>query len=146
MISENNQPSRTSNMVSVELPESWLWKESYTLFPEDGRCNVIASSEHLGTPMTSEEYADVQGKLLGEEFPEYEEHRLEPVLIDGADSAFLREFAWSPPDGERVRQIQLYAVVDNRGVTATATALEHQFGEVGDQLRRVLLSLVVSTQ
>ena len=141
MISENNEPC---SAVLVEVPQGWHWKESYTLIPEDAASNVIASSEPLDTSITTEQYAAAQGELLSKEFDEYQQYSLEPAVIEGVDTALLRDFAWTPPNGKRVRQLQLYAVVGQRGVTATATALDLGHEKLYDDLRRIVLSLVIT--
>lgn len=83
-------------------------------------------------------YAGVQGELLRQEFPHYVEHELAPVVLTSGP-AWHRTFAWTPPDGVRVRQQQLYFVTPGTGFTATATTPEsraHSSSEVFDDVLR----------
>jgi hypothetical protein len=134
---------RTSSWLSLALPAGWVWKESITLVAPDGMANVIASTEPLDVDTTLEVYVDAQTALLQREFPEFHQYRLEPFLLPGGIDARLREFAWTPPEGERVRQVQLYAVREGRGITATATTPESTLGVHRDRLVEAVASLVI---
>lgn len=58
---------------------------------------------------------------------------------------WIRRFEWTPPDGVRVTQVQLYAVVDGRGYTATATAPSASFGRFERDLFGILETIVRRT-
>jgi hypothetical protein len=127
--------------ICVPVPEGWFVKESFTLLAPDGQANVIVSREPLLRDVDVAEYATVQGDLLRRQFPHYIEHDVSMVEL-ASGMAWARTFAWSPPDGVRVRQRQLYFVVPGTGFTATATTPESQvqrFSEVfEDVLRRAI--------
>ncbi len=135
--------SRTPNWVSLEIPADWFWKESFTLLAPDGSANVIASTEPLDPGISLDQYAEIQGDLLSKEFPQYQQFRFEPAMIEGVAEARLREFAWTPDDGERIHQIQVYAVRDSRGITATATTPESAWEPNRHHLQQAIFSLVV---
>jgi hypothetical protein len=137
-------PTRTMPWLSLAIPHDWLWKESTTLLAPDGSANVIASSEPLDAAITLEEYVQAQGDLLSTEFQDFHQYKLEGVRITGGvEDAVLRDFAWNPPDGQRVRQLQVYAVRQSRGITATGTTPESEWGRNGAQLLETILSLLV---
>lgn len=134
----------TDNSLTLRIPSGWFFKESYTLLAEDGQANVIASTEPLDSAMTSLEYQQVQGNLLLTEFPGYVEHSLEEVGLPGLQqTAYLRVFSWAPPDGVPITQIQLYAAVPGRGITATATTPSSLFAERRETLLQAISSLEV---
>ncbi len=112
---------RFESMLSVPVPPGWIAKESVTLLEPTGNANVIVSNEPLQLETTVEEYARSQGELLQSEFPEYHELAFDPIELADSSTAYLRRFEWTPPEGERIAQIQLYHVHDGRAVTATAT-------------------------
>ena len=65
-------------------------------------------------------------------------HEVLPVELPSGP-ARRRRFSWTPPDGVRVLQRQLYFVVPGTGFTATATTPEaqvHRFAEVFDDILR----------
>lgn len=136
---------RTRSSVSLEIPEGWYVKESYTVLAPDGQANVIVSSEPLDPGVEARQYAEVQGSLLRGEFPGYEEDGdVEPFSIHGLSGpAFLRRFRWQPEDGVAVRQVQVYGVRSGRGFTATATAPLTSFSSYAAVLSAVLATLTV---
>jgi hypothetical protein len=134
---------RTPNWISLEIPDGWFWKESFDLLAPEGNANIIASTEPLDPEITLDKFVQAQGDLLSTEFPGFHEFKLERARIRGVLEAMLREFAWNPPDGERVRQLQLYAVRDGRSITATGTTPESAWEANGEQLLGTMLSLLV---
>jgi hypothetical protein len=130
--------------LTAAMPPEWLAKESTTLLAPDGLSNIIASSEPVDPSFDSERYAAIQGDLLRTEFPDYEEKQYEAVPVFGGRSGYLRSFEWTPPDGERVAQIQLYYVEEGRGYTATATAPIEAFAERELLLREILRGLQIT--
>ncbi len=102
------------------VPYGWFVKESWTLLAPDGQANVIASREPLDPTVTTAQYAAVQGDLLTREFPHYTQHAL-VLVVTPQGPAPMRVFEWSPPDGVRVLQHQLYWTRDGVGFTMTAT-------------------------
>ena len=118
------------NELSVRVPEGWLRKESTTLLHPEGSANVIASTEPLSDDIDAQRYVDAQGELLRTEFPSYREFRIERMLVFGGLDGFMRLFEWTPPDGTPVTQMQIYAVANGRGITATATCPTSFFKEV----------------
>jgi hypothetical protein len=129
--------------ISASLPEGWFAKESITLLAPDGMANVIASSEPLDEGIDTNEYAKVQGDLLTKEFPGYEEFSFEETEAFGRGKGYLRRFAWLPPDGDPVVQLQLYYTEPGRGYTATATTPSTNFARFEFVLRDILEGLVV---
>jgi len=127
--------------LRAELPEGWFAKESITFLAPDGQGNVIASTEPLDPSITGTRYAEVQGELLRREFPHYQELWFGPMLMLGGHSGYRRDFSWAPPDGVRVRQVQMYAVIDGRGITCTATAPENQFDRMAEVFSGIQASL-----
>jgi hypothetical protein len=124
--------------LQLPLPDGWSAKESLTLLEPDGQGNVIASSEPLDVKIDARRYADVQGDLLRTEFPGYEEHSFEPARVFGGRPGWQRQFSWTPPEGERVTQIQTYYAAAGRGYTATATTPSWKFETLEPHFRRVL--------
>jgi len=131
--------SRTGRLIGV-APASWAFKESVTFIAPSGDANVIASSEPLGPDIDLARYVDVQGALLEDEFPGYLQLSLEAIEVFGT-SGMLRVFEWSPPDSRPVGQMQVYAVLDQRGFTATATATLENFNKYESVFARMLLRL-----
>ncbi|MBM9468647.1 DcrB/PsbP domain-containing protein [Nakamurella leprariae] len=132
--------------VTPAVPHGWFVKHSWTLLAPDGQANVIASSEPLGADLTTESYAETQGRLLRTEFPGFRESSCERAVIS-ARTVVVRTFEWTPPDGVQVSQIQLYCVVAGRhgarGVTATATTPTPSFGRYRATFHSVLASLLI---
>jgi hypothetical protein len=128
----SSTPRRVEASLGATLPPGWEFKESLTLLSPDGQANIIVSSEPLEPGLSSEAYAGIQGMLLRNEFPGYVEIDLAPANLFGGMSALLRRFAWTPPDGVEVTQLQLYAVADGRGYTVTATSPSASFGTYED--------------
>ncbi|MBC9820541.1 DcrB-related protein [Terrabacter sp. MAHUQ-38] len=123
--------------VSVAAPAGWLSKQSWTVFAPGGQANVIASSEPIAPQLDTEQYAQAQGDLLWREFPQFHEHSLEQISL-GPRRALLRDFEWWPPDGVKVRQLQVYLAVSGQGFTATATTPASNFPHVEQVLRATL--------
>lgn len=129
-----------SGSLSVELPDGWFAKETIALLAPDGQANVIVMSEPLDPRTDAATYAANQGERL-RVFAKYEEHSFEPVTVLGDKSGFVRRFSWTPPDGERVYQVEIYYAWDGRGYTATATTPATQQHRYDAVLRTVLSSL-----
>jgi hypothetical protein len=123
----------------AESPAGWFTKESITLLAPDGQANVICSSEPLDPTIDTDRYAAVQGDLLRNEFPGYQEAGFERRIIFGGHPGWWREFSWHPPDGVRINQIQLYFARDGRGYTATATTPSPDLGGLREILSRLRL-------
>jgi hypothetical protein len=114
--------------LAVLVPDDWSAKDSITLLAPDGQANVIASSEPLDPSIELDAYVAVQGELLSEEFPQYEEITLQTTEMLGTGRrGYFRRFNWTPPDGHQVSQYQLYYVEAGRGYTMTATASTDAF-------------------
>jgi hypothetical protein len=129
--------------IAALKPEDWFAKESITLLAPDGQANVIVSSEPLDLGIDSKEYAWGQGRLLRNEFPGYEEYAFEETEVFGGRRGWLRQFAWRPPDGVPVEQLQLYYAENGRGFTATATTPSSTFPELEAELRKILAGLSI---
>lgn len=132
---------RISAHLSADVPADWFYKESMTLFAPDGQANVIASIEPLDPALTSREYAEIQGDLLRAEFPGYHEFGINPTVLYGGHQGYLRHFAWTPPDGRSVTQLQTYLAMCGSGYTATATTPTALFAIWERQLRHLLAGL-----
>ncbi|GAA2109259.1 hypothetical protein GCM10009841_30430 [Microlunatus panaciterrae] len=129
--------------LSATVPDGWFVKESLTLLAPDGQANIIASSEPVADGLDALQYAQVQGDLLRKEFPHYQEHHFGPSPVLGGRPGYLREFSWVPPDGQSVRQLQLYFAASGRAYTATATTASQQFHRYYDVLRVALDQLLL---
>jgi hypothetical protein len=131
--------------LRLQLPEGWFAKESLTVLAPDGQANVIASSEPLDPTIDSQRYAQVQGDLLQREFPRFHELAFLPALVFGGRPGYLRHFEWTPPEGERVTQIQLYYAANGRGYTATATTPSSSFARFELDLRRIVAEISLAS-
>ena len=59
------------------------------------------------------------------------------IGIDGIPGqTYFREFAWTPPDGVEVSQMQIYAVANGRGITATGGTAHDVLREIPRSPRR----------
>lgn len=134
---------RFEPQLSCLLPEGWFVKESITLLAPDGQGNVIASSEPLDSSITTASYAAIQGDLLRKEFPRYDEMMFIETKVFGGHDGYLRQFAWTPPDGVAVIQTQLYLKIADRGYTATATCPATQIARFEAQFSRLLSGLAL---
>ncbi|MDT7788918.1 MAG: hypothetical protein QOF58_7337 [Pseudonocardiales bacterium] len=142
-MSTSLEPTMTKPSIRLEMPPGWFYKESYTVLHPDGRANVIVSSEPLSETMSITEYTDVQRDLL-KEFPGFDERGFEQIDIDGVPGeAWLREFTWTPEGRSPVTQLQVYALLEGRGYTATATTPSEDMDELRNVLTDVLYSVVV---
>jgi hypothetical protein len=138
---------RFAGVMSARVPPGWFAKESLTLLAPDGQANVIASSEPLAPDIDSRDYAEAQGHLLSREFPHFVEYLFERVRVFGDRDGWQREFAWTPPEGVEVAQIQLYFAEHGRGFTATATTPSGNFASRETTvLRDVLAHLRIRSQ
>jgi hypothetical protein len=131
--------------ISVSLPSGWFAKESLTLLAPDGQANVIASSEPLDPSIDTKKYAEVQGDLLENEFPEFESFSFEETDVFGRGTGYIRRFQWQPPDGVPVMQMQLYYAESGTGYTATATTPSSEFPRYEPDLRDALESLLIES-
>lgn len=131
--------------IDALRPADWFYKESITLLAPDGSGNVIASSEPISAEMAAADYAGLQGDALAKEFPGYIELAFEKITVFGGLAGWLRQFEWVPPDGEAVWQLQVYAVKDGRGYTATATSTQAQSAELESTFVEILSSLVLKS-
>jgi hypothetical protein len=128
--------------LEASLPDGWVGKESITLLAPDGQANVIASSEPLDADVNLDTYVGVQGELLSQEFPQYEQIALkETEMLGGDRRGYFRRFDWTPPDGRRISQYQLYYVESGRGYTMTATAEANAFLRYEAELLGILQSV-----
>lgn len=130
--------------IGVGVPDGWHAKESLTVLEPNGRANMIVSSEPIDALLDVERYVAIQGELLDRQFTGYYEESLEPAEVFGGRSGYIRRFGWSPPDGVPVRQIQVYAVEDGRGFTATATAPLHATPGFETEFTELIASLDIA--
>ena len=110
----------------------------------DGQANVILSSEPLAPDIDTHRYALLQSDALRNEFNLYQELEFRADTVFGDRQGYVRSFEWTPPDGMRVSQIQLYHAIPGRGYTATASTPTWHFAEVRPVLERVLQHLRIS--
>lgn len=141
--SVGQHPRLLATRIDTHSAIDWYYKESITLLAPGGDANVIASSEPIRPDMDSADYASAQGNLLDEEFPGYIELGFEKMLVFGTLDGFLRRFEWSPPDGQPVTQLQIYAAKDGRGYTATATTLQERYVDFEATFAEILGSLIL---
>jgi tetratricopeptide (TPR) repeat protein len=143
---EGGEVAEFRGRLTAAIPDDWFVKESATVLAPDGQANVIASSEPLDPSIQTDQYASVQGDLLrnGKDFPEYEEKSFEAIPIFGGRFGYMRHFEWTPPNGDRVAQLQLYYADNGRGYTATATTPATAFPERELVLRQILAGLRIA--
>lgn len=134
----------SSTEIQPVCPEGWYYKTSVTMLAPDGQGNVIASSEPLDPSMDTDRYATVQLELLRGQFHQFSEHANGRLDLEGT-AAIWRRFSWSPPDGLPVTQLQLYAVANGRGYTATATTPTSNWERYEEVFHNALRSIVIST-
>lgn len=135
---------RTRSQVTALVPPGWYVKQSWTLLSPDGQANVIVSSEPVSPNLDTTEYATTQGDLLRKEFAGFTEVRFEPFALGTHQQGYVREFEWTPPNGVRVRQLQIYYCADGRGYTATATTPAPGFERLRTTFESVLSSVWVT--
>jgi hypothetical protein len=111
------------------------------LLAPDGQANVIVSREPLEPTLATEKYAEIQGQLLRREFPRFEEFSFGP-LHTSTGIVLLRHFAWTPPDGVPVTQLQTYYVEAGTGFTSTATSPSSSF----ERYRQTFLDVIRATR
>ena len=129
--------------LMAAAPADWFFKEQITFLAPDGQANVIASTEPLDPSIDVEKYTTIQGDLLRDEFPGFREMTFAEIGIDGIPGqTYFREFAWTPPDGVEVSQMQIYAVANGRGITATGTTPTTSFERYREALGEIILTLV----
>lgn len=135
---------RVSNIeIQPDCPPGWFRKTSVTLLAPDGQANVIASSEPLDATIDNERYAAVQLDLLQREFPHFAEHASGRLDLGGI-GAIWRQFSWTPPDGVSITQLQLYAVTNGRGHTATATTPTASWNRFEELFHDTFRSMIVA--
>jgi tetratricopeptide (TPR) repeat protein len=142
-VREGGKLTEIEPKLRVVIPDGWYYKESITLLSPDGRANVIASAEPLDQGVTTHEYAAKQGELLHEEFPQFEEMSFNETELFGGLQGYERLFAWTPPDGEPVTQMQYYATENGRGYTATATTETKNYDDLRVTLQQAMRTLRV---
>lgn len=131
--------------IGIGIPADWYAKESLTVLETHGQANVIVSSEPIDPSIDVDRYVALQGELLDTEFTGYYEESLEPAEVFGGRRGYIRRFGWSPPDGVPVRQIQVYAVEEGYGYTATATTPLTQYDRFEALFEDVIASLHIAS-
>ena len=140
-VKEKGAMTEFRGLITAVVPDGWFAKESMTLLSPDGQSNVIASSEPLDPSTDTDQYAGVQGELLENEFPEYVQKSFERIPVFSDRDGYLRTFEWTPPDGRRVAQAQLYYAEPGRGYTCTATTTADNLAAVELVLLQVMRNL-----
>ena len=122
----------------AQVPDGWRFEEKLEIIALDGTGSVIARSQ----PTDSQD-AEHDARLLGSDLEDglrgYEELKFGQAKVFGVDG-FLRRFRWDPGDG-RVVQLQAYAIEGGRALTATATAGEHAFEQLRNELEDAVLKV-----
>jgi hypothetical protein len=135
--------------IAVCMPPGWSLRESLTVTSPGGDANVIFSSERLQPPISAWDYMINGYDLLASEFSGFVSRGFEQFSIEGVTGEVYRHvFEWEPPEeGSRpVVQMQLYAVRQARGFTATATTTADRIDELGSVLVGILSSLIISEE
>lgn len=131
------------SQLAATLPDGWDAKESITILEPNTGVSVIASSEPLDRSMDAQQYAEIQGDLLRQEFTGYREFEFQQTTVLGGYPGYTRRFQWTPQGMPPVTQIQLYYAGNGRGYTATATAPSAIFESLEFQFRNVLNGLAL---
>lgn len=130
--------------TSADVPDGWDIRDSLTMTAPDRGANVIFSSDRLEQAMSAQEYAELNGQQLKNQFPDYSEIDVGEFPLGDGHPAVFRQFQWFPEDGEPVTQIQLYLTDSERGYTATATCLVRDFSRYQKTLLGLLAGLAIS--
>lgn len=147
IISNAGNEMRSLPLLSADVLPGWFYKESYTFLAPDGQANVMMSTEPLDEAIDSDAYTEIQGSMLENEFPGYQQLALEPYVISGVEGhGWLREFSWNPEGQEPVQQTQIYVVLFGRGCTVTATSLASEYEKHRADLAAVFGSIAVHTE
>ncbi len=133
--------------ICVSVPPQWTWSEKLSLLSPDEDVAIDADIDRLSEVVTVEEIAEAAGDRLRSSIAGYEEIRLERVVLLGAETALLREFRCTLEGEARTRVMQVYAVLGDRRLRASATVPEElaSTSRRADMLR-TLLSLSVSAE
>src|SRR5215210_3674326 len=91
---------RYRTALTALIPEGWIVRESVELASPEGKGYVVAAADVLPSPLTAEEYAERYGNQLRERLPEYEELQVETIGRGAGETAVIRSFRWSPPEGQ----------------------------------------------
>jgi hypothetical protein len=132
---------RFRSALTALIPEGWIVRESIEFGSPKGEGYVVAASDTLPSALTTDEYAERYGKQLGERLPEYEELQVETITRGPGETAVIRSLRWSPPQGEPVAELHLYAVQDGRGIIARACSRAEAFGELEPKLRALVTAV-----
>jgi hypothetical protein len=120
------------DVLDESLGDEWRFsptrQNSVRFVNVNGSANILGTAERLG-PITSEAYANNTGLQLERGFAEYEELSLDRTDLRSAVGGFRRVYEWTPPDGRRVRQVQVYIAECRQGYVFTATALATDFSD-----------------
>jgi len=136
--------TRFESELTLPLPPDWVARDTLTLVSPDGRANVTASSEPVDPDTTTEQFATSIGASLADgQFPGYHEISSGPTDTVDGEPAWLRRFDWSPPDSERVSQLQLYFARGGRVYTLTATSTADDNRMFEQMLTEMLRSVVL---
>jgi hypothetical protein len=131
--------------LTALIPSGWLVRESIELASVDDNAYVTAAVDAVDPKTTAHQLAERYATVLSKQLSGYEEIRIDEADLPGGRSAVVRKFRWTPPSGEPVEELQMYAVQDGRGVVATAMARETGFDELEPKLRELLAGIGIGT-
>jgi hypothetical protein len=132
---------RFSPGMTALIPEGWVIRESIEFASPAERAYVIASAYIPPADTTSAQLAEAQGNFLRERLPEYDEVSLVETSLPHGGAGLVRSFRWTPPEGERLAELQLYAVANGRAIVLTARSPAEGFDEREPKLRELLLGI-----
>jgi hypothetical protein len=136
---------RFRSVLSVAVPDGWLARESIELVSTDERVYVAASVSALPPDMTLDQYAEDHSRQIGELYPEYEETGLDRVTLPSGRETIFRNLRWQPPEGDRLGEVQMYAIEDGRGILARACTPVDSFAQHEARLREVLSGITLGS-
>ncbi len=121
LVNQGGPRYRFEALLTAEMPPGWMARESIELLSREAGTHVAASGEPLPPAVVLETYVQRYEEALERQLPTYRQTSLEPVELFGGRPGMIRRFRWNVPNGDEVRQVQAYCIVDHWGYVLTAT-------------------------
>jgi HEAT repeats len=129
--------------LGASIPPGWSWRDSTTVYRDDGELNVICSDEPVGPGVDTDAYANEYAEMISEQCPGYSRLSFGRAEVFGGRPGYLHWFRQQNPGEVAVVQGQAYFTANGRGYVATATCSADSFGIHRGELLSVLNSLRV---